>query len=64
MAAGYFAGHSMAQHGRSVEERRSCKTSDTGEEPRTYCMALPAKGGPRSCPVEGCPGRVATRTAM
>ena len=25
---------------------------------------FPAKGGPRSCPVEGCPGQVAKRTAM
>ena len=29
-----------------------------------YCMALPAKEVPRSCPVEGCTGRAATRTAI
>ena len=35
-----------------------------GEDPRTYRMSLLSKGGPQSCPVEGCPGRAATRTAM
>ena len=32
--------------------------------PRTYKMSFPEKGGPRRCPVEGCPGDLATRTAM
>ena len=64
MVVGYLAGHSMTQHGRSAEERRICKTSATREYPRTYRMAFPAKGGPRSCPVEGFPGRAATRTVM
>ena len=32
--------------------------------PRTYKMSFPAKGGPRRCPVTGCPGDLATRTAM
>ena len=27
-------------------------------------MSFPEKGGPQKCPVEGCPGRVAKRTAM
>ena len=27
-------------------------------------MAFPDKGGLRSCPVEGCPGRAATKTEM
>ena len=27
-------------------------------------MYFPTKGGPRRCPVEGCPGKLATRTAM
>ena len=27
-------------------------------------MSFSAKGGPQKCPMEGCPGRVATRTAM
>ena len=35
-----------------------------GGEPQTYRMAFPTKGGPWSCPVEGCTGRAGTRTAM
>ena len=27
-------------------------------------MSFPTKGGPRQCPVEGCPGDLATRTEM
>ena len=54
----------MTQHGIAAEERRSWKTSATGEEPRIYHMDFPAKVGPWSYPVEGCPGQAATRTAM
>ena len=54
----------MTQHERAEEARRSWKTSAVGEETRTYHMEFPAKGGPRSCPLEGFPGRAATRTAM
>ena len=31
---------------------------------RTYKMSFPVKGGPRQCPVTGCPGDLATRSAM
>ena len=34
------------------------------EEPRTYRMDFLANGAPRNCPIEGCPGQAATRTAM
>ena len=27
-------------------------------------MSFPEKGGPRRCPMEGCPGKMATRTVM
>ena len=64
MAAGSLAGHSMPDHGLVEEEIWSWKTSATGEEPQTYCMAFLAKGVPRSFPVEGCIGRAATRMAM
>ena len=64
MAAGSVAGRNMNQHGQAVEARWNWKKLSTGEYPWTYRMALPDKGGPRSCPVEGCLGRVATRTAM
>ena len=64
MADGYLADHSMRQYGKAAEDRWSWKNSATVEEPRTYHMAFPAKGGPWSCPVEGCPGRAVTRTVM
>ena len=64
MEAGSVVGHKMTQHGRAEEALWSWTTSATGEDPRIYCMTFPAKGGPRSCPVEGCPVRAATRTAM
>ena len=56
MAYGLRAGHMKTQHGRAAEERWSWTTSATWEEPRTYCMVFPAKGGPLICPVEVCPG--------
>ena len=64
MAAGSLAGYRMTQHGRAVEERCIWKTLARGEETRMYRMEFPDKGGPRSCLVEGCPGRAATRIAM
>ena len=64
MAAVSMAGHMKTKHGQATEERWSWTTSDTGEELQTYRMEFIAKGGPRSCPVEGCPGRAATRTAI
>ena len=56
MTSTSLAGHKITQHGKAAEARRIWKTSATGEEPRTYCMAFPAKGGPWSCPVEVYPG--------
>ena len=35
-----------------------------GRGPRTYKMSFPEKGGQRRCPVERCPGVLATRVAM
>ena len=35
-----------------------------GDDPRTSRMAFPTNAVPRPCPVEGCSGRAATRTAM
>ena len=35
-----------------------------GRGARTYKMSFPTKGGSRRCSVEGCPGVLATRTAM
>ena len=36
MASGYVAEHTMTHHGRAAEARRSWKTLETGEEPRTH----------------------------
>ena len=35
-----------------------------GNEPRAYRMEFPTRVGPRHCLVEGCSGRLSTRTAM
>ena len=35
-----------------------------GRVDRTYRISFPMKGGGRRCQVEGCPGALATRTAM
>ena len=56
MTDGLMAGHMKTQHGQVAEEIWSWATSDTGEELRTYHIALSDKGGLRSCLVEGCPG--------
>ena len=64
MAAGSLASHRMSQHGKAKETHWSWEASAMGGDPRTYRMDLPTKGGPRSCPVEGCPGRAGTRTEM
>ena len=62
--AASMASHMMTQHGRVAEARRSWITASTGDGPQTYQMAFPAKGVPRSCPVEGFSGQAVTRTAM
>ena len=54
----------MSQHGRARERKWTWTEATTGaEEPRTYRVEFP-KGGTQLCPVEGCPGRAGTRTAM
>ena len=64
IAAGYLTIHLMSQHGRVAETRQRWRTRAAGDGPRTFHITLPAMGGPQSCPVEGCPGRVAMRKAM
>ena len=64
MAAGSLASQRMTQHGQATDQRWSWEASDTGGEPQTYRLDFPTKGGPQSCPVEGCPGRSGTRTDM
>ena len=64
MAAASLDSHRMSQHGRARERKWTWTDATTRrEEPKTYRMDFP-KGGAQICPVEGCPGRAGTRTAM
>ena len=45
-------------------ETASMEHTGQGSGPQSYWMSFPAKVGPRKSPLAGCPGRVATRTAM
>ena len=54
----------MNQHRKARERKWAWTDAATGgEEQKTYRMEFP-KGGTKECPVEGCPGRAGTRTAM
>ena len=64
LVAGSLSSHMMTKNGRLVEIQRQWSTPAAGIGPQTYKMSFPAKGGPRNCPVAGCPGRVAMRTEM
>ena len=67
VAAGSLDSHRISQHGKARERRWTWTDVDTGGvgggEPKTYRIEFP-KGGTKECPVEGCPGRAGTRTAM
>ena len=64
VAAGSLASHRVTQHRRAAKEWSIWEASTTRGQPYTYQMALPTKGGPWSCPVEGFPGRARTRMLM
>ena len=64
MVAGSLASHLMTQNGGLEETQQSWRTPSAGAGPQIFRMEFPAKGGPKSCLVEGCPKRVASRTAM
>ena len=54
----------MTQHGKAWERKWAWMDAAMGgEEQQTYRMEFP-KGRTKDCPVEGCPGRAGTRTAM
>ena len=55
--------HMMNRHGKAVGQRRQWKPQ-TEAGAQVYRMYFPTKGVPRQCPVEGCPGKLATRTSM
>ena len=56
--------HMMTQHESVAETRQRWSNLSAGAGSWTFRMTFPAKGGPWSCPVKGCPGRVVTRTEM
>ena len=63
LAVGSMLSHLMTRQGKAAA-RRQRWTPQADGGPRTYKMSFPSKGGPRRCPVTGCPGGLATRTAM
>ena len=63
LAVGSMSSHLMTRHRKAAGRRRSWTPQMEGGG-KTYRMSSPTKGGPRRCPVEGCPGALATRTAM
>ena len=63
LAVGSMPSHLMTRHGKSAT-RRHLWAPQTDGGTWTYKMSFPAKGSRRRCPVEGCPGVLATRTAM
>ena len=66
MVAGSLEAHRMVHHGKAKAGRWSWTYAAMGGggEPNTYQIEFPTKGGAMECPVEGCPGRAGTRTAM
>ena len=65
MAAGFLEAHHMIQYGKEKADKWSwAEASTEGGEPHTYQIEFPTKGGTREFPVEGCPGKAGTRTAM
>ena len=50
--------------GRAAGQQRQWTTQAAGRVPQVYWMSFPAKGGPQTCPVEGCLGIVVTRIVM
>ena len=63
LVVGSMSSHLMTRHGKAAA-RGQLWTPQADGGPRTYKMSFPAKGGPRRCPVEECPGSLETRTAM
>ena len=64
LEVGSLSSHLMTQHASAEERQRQWTTTAARSGPQSYQMSFPTKGGPHKCPVEGCPGRMATRTAM
>ena len=63
LAVGPMSSHMMNRHGKAAGQRRQW-TTQSEDRAQEYRMSFPEKGEPRRCPVEGCPGKLETRTAM
>ena len=63
LAVGSMLSHLMNRHWKAAGQQRLW-TPQTESGAKTYRMSFPTKGGPRRCPLEGCPGALAMRTAM
>ena len=63
IAVGSMSIHLMTRHGKAAA-RQHLWAPQTDGGTRTYKMSFPAKGDRRRCPVEICPGVLATRTEM
>ena len=61
---GLLVGHIQTQYGKASEGSCSWEATVHREEPRTYRIAFLIARGTRNCPVKGCPGQAATRTAV
>ena len=67
VTAGLQDSHRMSHYGKARERLWTWTDAaiggEGGGEPKTYRIEF-IKGGTKECPVEGCPGRDGTRTAM
>ena len=64
LAVGSLSSHMITEHRSAAGRRRQWTTPAAVRGPQSYQMSFLEKGGTQECPVEGCPGRVATMTAM
>ena len=57
LAVGSLSSCMMNQHGKVAGQRHQWNIPAEGRVPKEYRMSFPEKGGPRTCPVEVCPGK-------
>ena len=63
LAVGSMSSHLMNQYDKVAGRRRQW-TPQTEAGSQVYRMSFLTKGGPRRCPMEGCPWKQGTRTSM
>ena len=64
MAIGLLETQMKTHHRNEADGRRHWEAMSPGREPCTYRMAFLTAGVLRNCPIEGCLGQAATRTAI